>query len=763
MFSNSFSGALTRDNRYLWMANQELEESFGGVYILDTATGGVTHVNLGFGTTLPLGSTSVAFSPNGQTVYLSVPTVGLLVMDSGTRQITRTLPENGSPFSVVVSPDGSRIYLSRALLDSHGAIVSGWVTVINAATLAEIATIPTALPGAGLPLAITSDSRKLLVSAGNEVDVIDSLTLTVSGRIPLPGAGAIAITTDGKRAFVASGVSDVSVIDTETNTVLLDIPLGSSGQIHGLALAPDGSSAWVVGWRFKSRIDTSSYAVEPMLQGCPNDVCSSFNYVVFENRTPTLSGTWSTPSGTQNLTTLGSSDWAHWGMNSSISFNHKATGSSQISNYAVMNGEPGSVASFSGVPAGYKWTDGTPTSAVALTTTGVYIGGAGKGFRISVPVDAAPRAITVFVGVYGTQGRLVAHLSDNSAADFVDTSLNSSGSAQRAYTITYQAASAGQTLTITFTNAGSGGNVNLQAAALTSAAGLPPDFTLSAQVVSSTVMAGNSATYTVSTGALNGFNDTVGLSVSGLPSGAVASFSPPTITGSGSSTLNVSTLASTPPGTVTLSINGTSGLLTHIALVPLTVNSPGGGSPFMTGSLLTPTGTQNLTALGQSDWAHWGLIPVPSFDHKATGATQIRDYTVVNGEAGMAVSFTGNPVGFAWTDGSPHGVVSNTATGVYISGAGRGFQISVPADTTPRTVTIYVGLYATTGKMTAHLSDNTVADFVDLSFSSGGSAPAAYVIHYQAASAGQKVTLTFVNAGSGGNVNLQAAALSTGP
>src|SRR6516162_3973103 len=61
------------------------------------------------------------------------------------------------------------------------------------------------------------------------------------------------------------------------------------------------------------------------------------------------------------------------------------------------------------------------------------------------------------------------------------------------------------------------------------------DFSLSVASSSQTVTAGNSASYSVSAPALNGFSGTVSLSVSGLPSGATASFSPTSITGSGAS------------------------------------------------------------------------------------------------------------------------------------------------------------------------------------------------------------------------------------
>src|ERR1700744_3764135 len=63
-----------------------------------------------------------------------------------------------------------------------------------------------------------------------------------------------------------------------------------------------------------------------------------------------------------------------------------------------------------------------------------------------------------------------------------------------------------------------------------------PDFSVAATPNSQTVTQGNSTTYTTTVGALNGFTDTVNLSVTGLPTGATAGFNPASINTSGSST-----------------------------------------------------------------------------------------------------------------------------------------------------------------------------------------------------------------------------------
>ena len=100
-----------------------------------------------------------------------------------------------------------------------------------------------------------------------------------------------------------------------------------------------------------------------------------------------------------------------------------------------------------------------------------------------------------------------------------------------------------------------------------------PDFSLSATPSSRTVVKGGGTTYTATVTGGTGFSGTVSLSVSGLPAGASASFSPASISNSGSSTLSVSTSSTTPPGSYPLTITGTSSSLVHTASVTLVVSA----------------------------------------------------------------------------------------------------------------------------------------------------------------------------------------------
>lgn len=100
-----------------------------------------------------------------------------------------------------------------------------------------------------------------------------------------------------------------------------------------------------------------------------------------------------------------------------------------------------------------------------------------------------------------------------------------------------------------------------------------PGWLLSATPSSQTVTPGGQTTFTSSTTAVDGGTGTVAFSVSGLPTGASATFSPASVAVGGSSTLTVTTTSATPAGTYTLTISGAIGTnLPHSEQVTLVVN-----------------------------------------------------------------------------------------------------------------------------------------------------------------------------------------------
>src|SRR5580765_4113540 len=82
------------------------------------------------------------------------------------------------------------------------------------------------------------------------------------------------------------------------------------------------------------------------------------------------------------------------------------------------------------------------------------------------------------------------------------------------------------------------------------------EFTLSVTPSSLIITAGNTGSYTVTVTAVNGFSGTVSLSATASNSNVVASFDPPSVNGSGTSTLTITTSNSTPATTSTISVTG---------------------------------------------------------------------------------------------------------------------------------------------------------------------------------------------------------------
>src|SRR5689334_18020720 len=70
-----------------------------------------------------------------------------------------------------------------------------------------------------------------------------------------------------------------------------------------------------------------------------------------------------TPATAVDLTGQGSLDWAHWGLTSTNSFDHRnlPAGQSQISGFTLVG--TNLVQQTNGIAVNYSWTNGTPTVA----------------------------------------------------------------------------------------------------------------------------------------------------------------------------------------------------------------------------------------------------------------------------------------------------------------------------------------------------------------------------------------------------------------
>ena len=137
-----------------------------------------------------------------------------------------------------------------------------------------------------------------------------------------------------------------------------------------------------------------------------------------------------------------------------------------------------------------------------------------------------------------------------------------------------------------------------------------PTFSVTAGALSpASIAAGNNTVSTITIAPQNGFNETVSLACSGVPTGATCAFSPASVTGgSGSSQLTITTAPNMAAGTTPVTVTGTSTTRANQAAVSLAVTattqtfalsspSAGGTLSVVQGQI---TGAVNITVISSS-------------------------------------------------------------------------------------------------------------------------------------------------------------------
>ncbi len=477
----------------------------------------------------------------------------------------------------------------------------------------------------------------------------------------------------------------------------------------------------------------------------------------------TLTGSFASiaPGAVVNLTVEGPLDWVHWGTYTETSLDRKINVTAQISDFRLVSppGFPGFPYQFSDNWNGYSWSDGTPDESVANTTTGVYAVGRGHGFEITVPAGTEVKTVKVYVGAYGAIGSFQASLSDNSAPAYTDSSLaNETNGPSGVYTITFAGRSSASQLlvkwTVGFMEDMMFGNVTLQSAALTAAnANNPPSVELASPADNATFNAGGDITLAADAIDFDGSIEKVEF------------FQGTTKIGEDTSSQYGFTWNSVPAGHYVLTARATDnqGAVSSSEPVEIFVNTTGGG---LSGGVTKPPTLAtlvNLTSEGTADWIHWGGRTNGLVDRKAGVVQQISDFTGIG--TGSVDRFADNYTGFSWNDGTPTASATDTTTGLFVPGRRNGFELTLPADRTTRTLKVYVGLYAAMGNFQAWLSDFSARAYGDTSLSNFfGNAYAAYNLNYASASPGQTLTVRYTSKAvydsDYGNVTLQSATLA---
>lgn len=471
------------------------------------------------------------------------------------------------------------------------------------------------------------------------------------------------------------------------------------------------------------------------------------------------------PNSIINLTVNGTLDWVHWGLYTETSVNQKFGVQSQISALVPL-AAPGSnsflvVYQVTDLAHGYSWTDGKPERRVDDTHTGVWAYGVpaiGTGFEFTVPADSTMRTLKVYLGLFAARGQMEATLSDGSAPPYVNSTLSShADSTNRMYTFNYAAGSPGQSLRIRWTlvqGFSPVANVTMHAAALSVIGGNTPPSVLLTQPSNNANFLTDAA---ISVGATAADCDGSVSNVEFFVDGNMIGRDP---------TSPYDALWTPPmPGRYRLAAEATdnNSAISPSQPVDVFVHSAGGA---LAGAVDNSPAQVNLTTEGTIDWAHWGLAPEASFNHKAGASQNISDFTVVGSHA--IRSYSNNVTRYSWSDGAPVPAAADSPTGVFTIGQDCGFVLLAPADTTPRRLKLYVGGYGVQANFQCWLSDFSAPAYTDGSMSNiFGDSYVVYTLDYAAASAGQSLLVQYrvgtLFDSEFGNVTLQAATLSEPP
>jgi hypothetical protein len=454
-----------------------------------------------------------------------------------------------------------------------------------------------------------------------------------------------------------------------------------------------------------------------------------------------------------NLTSPQNLDWIHWGRVSATLPDRKGGITPLISDYTAVNGP----LSASSGNIGFSWTDEYNQASVSETQADVESFAAGGGFQITVPADTSVKTLNLYVEVFSGQGQLQASLSDGSAPVISDQSVIDSDIASKVYSIDFRAGSPNQTLTVTFTSLNPAGGVGLQAATLTPHL---PVISITSPAAGQTFPAPATVPFSASA---TQFDNAI--------SDVRATGSDGTVLDSSASPLaaNWGPLAAG-HYSVTAAATDKVGLTNTSAPVELDVIGQGGSLSIAENAPASPI---DLDAQGTGDWVLWGPVntgdliinnPGNVLARKGGVASLISDYKLI-GNHGIYPLASSHSLHFTAASQS----FSAAGSEIAVFGLHDGYEITVPADTTPRTLQLYVGVISGDLSLAAFLSDGSASVATEV----GGAGPPAppaqtttlYTINYSAASPGQTLILrlTLGSDQGGGEAVLIGAALSGPP
>ena len=348
------------------------------------------------------------------------------------------------------------------------------------------------------------------------------------------------------------------------------------------------------------------------------------------------------------------------------------------------------------------WTDGSSAaSSISLSASPVSLS-LGQGQTTQTTITSTAGALlksAVSLTISGAPSGLT--------TTFASPTIASPGSGTDLLKVVASSTLAAGTYNLTVTGSGGGQTATVQIAVVVTA----PSFALSGSSTSLSLMPGNSTSLNLSLTPQNGFNSAVALSVSGLPTGVTATFTPVSISGTTVSVLKFTAASTAAGSSSTVTVTGVSGSLTKTISLSLVVAAPNFAlAPSLT-SLIVVAGNStsiNVFATTQNGFNSAVALSVSGLP---SGVAGVFSPASITGTAASVLKFTAA----ATTAAGTYPLTITGASGSLKQTATVSLTVSVPSLSIAASVSSLTVPASSSGSLTISASQSALSSAVSFS------------------------------------------------